>query len=340
MQNPARNRERRRTVNRAGCQVACAFDRGSDRAADARSRRLCLERKRCIFQIVQYWESITGPGTIDELVADAHAAGHADFNARLARAWIAKGILGSPQVRTLHRGSDKALHSAHQRKLLLIVLDKRRRSPELKLNSLAQIPLAVWLWWGEDYVAVQQAQRAFSTWLGRGQRNKDVARDGAVGLLRQIDHPLATPTARTRLVRLVTDLGNGQALTKRGRAELVDAVREVMEPDSVFAASGMVRAVGPVGAPMTCEHVVAHVEIISLAVQHILSTGVSEQLLEEARAAARAWTADYLAERPGLEAAAGSLADAFRSPTLDEQVNTAGKQLLHTLGLLLRQRQQ
>ncbi|MFD4559656.1 hypothetical protein ACFWP5_35960 [Streptomyces sp. NPDC058469] len=184
-------------------------------------------------------------------------------------------------MRTLHRGSDKALHSVHQRRLLLIVLANRRRSPEL--NSLAQIPLAVWLWWGEEYVAVQRAQRAFSTWLGRGQRNKDVARDGAVGLLGQINHPLATPTARIRLVRLVTDLGNGQALTPRGRAELVDAVREVMEPDSVFAASGMVRAVGPVGAPMTYEHAVARAEIISLAVQHVLRASVSEQLLEKAR---------------------------------------------------------
>ncbi|MEU6965756.1 hypothetical protein [Streptomyces chrestomyceticus] len=59
----------------------------------------------------------------------------------------------------------------------------------------------------------RQTQRA---WVGRGRRSQEVAREGAVGLLEQVGHQLATPTARARFVRIITELGNGKALTVRG----------------------------------------------------------------------------------------------------------------------------
>ncbi|WP_406364618.1 hypothetical protein [Streptomyces sp. NBC_00645] len=49
----------------------------------------------------------------------------------------------------------------------------------------------------------------------------EVAREGALGLLEQVGHQLATPTARARFLRIITELGNGKALTVRGRAELL-----------------------------------------------------------------------------------------------------------------------
>ncbi|MFI9419339.1 hypothetical protein [Streptomyces werraensis] len=196
------------------------------------------------------WESITGPGTIDDLVADAHAAGHPGMTVRRIHDWIAKGLLDQPRLRTRRRGSDKAEHSANQRRLLLLLLDKRQQVT--RLDSLAQVPLAMWLWW-DGYVPTRQAQRAWITWVGRGRRSQEVAREGAVGLLEQVGHQLATPTARARFVRIISELGNGKPLTVRGRAELLDAVRDVMEPESVFAASGLVRALGPAQAPMTVD---------------------------------------------------------------------------------------
>ncbi|MFI1443279.1 hypothetical protein [Streptomyces fructofermentans] len=49
--------------------------------------------------------------------------------------------------------------------------------------------------------------------------------------------------------------------------------------------------------------------------------------------------ADYLAQHGDLAAGAGELADPFREPTLQEQFNQAGKQLLLVLGMeLLRRR--
>ncbi|CAM5658859.1 MULTISPECIES: hypothetical protein [Streptomyces] len=136
-------------------------------------------------------------------------------------------------------------------------------------------------------------------------------------------------------MRIITELGNGKALTVRGRAELLDAVRDVMEPESVFAASGLVRALGPAQAPMTAETVVTRVEALSTALGRTLDGTVDAALLEQARAVHRASMADYLAERGDLAAGAGALADLFREPTLQEQFDQTGRQLLFVLGMHL-----
>ncbi|MFF4829009.1 hypothetical protein ACFY20_39935 [Streptomyces sp. NPDC001312] len=278
------------------------------------------------------WETISGPGAIDDLVADAHAAGYPDMTVRRIHDWIAKGLLDQPRLRTRRRGSDKAEHSATQRRLLLLLLDKRQQVQHL--SALAQVPLAMWLWW-DGYVPTRQAQRAWVTWVGRGRRNQEVAREGALGLLEQVGHQLATPTARARFVRIITELGNGKPLTVRGRAELLDVVRDVMEPDTVFAASGLVRALGPAQAPMTVETVVDRVEALSVALSRTLDGRVDAALLERARAVHRASMADYLAQRGGLAAEAGQLAGLFREPSLQEQFDQAGRQLLFVLGMHL-----
>ncbi|MCL7382535.1 hypothetical protein [Streptomyces sp. 35G-GA-8] len=278
------------------------------------------------------WESVSGPGAIDDLVADAHAAGYPDMTVRRIHDWIAKGLLDQPRLRTRRRGSDKAEHSATQRRLLLLLLDKRQQVQHL--SSLAQVPLAMWLWW-DGYVPTRQAQRAWVTWVGRGRRSQEVAREGAGGLLEQVGHQLATETARARFVRIITELGNGKALTVRGRAELLDAVRDVMEPESVFAASGLVRALGPAQAPMTVETVIGYVEALSIALGRTLDGKADAALLERARAIHRASTADYLAQRGDLATEAGQFAHLFREPALQQQFDQAGRQLLLLLGMHL-----
>ncbi|WP_406350881.1 hypothetical protein OHB56_40905 [Streptomyces sp. NBC_01635] len=281
------------------------------------------------------WESITKPGTIDDLVADAHAASYPDMTVRRIHDWITKGLLDQPRLRTPRRGSDKAERSINQRRLLLLLLDKRQQVAHL--NALAQVPLPMWLWW-DGYVPTRQAQRAWVTWVGRGRRSQEVAHEGAVGLLEQVGHQLATTTARARFVRVVTELGNGKALTVRGRAELLDAVRDVMEPESVFAVSGLVRALGPAQTPLTVEAVVLHVEALCAALGRTLGKKVDAALLERARAVHRASMADYLAQRGDLATEAGQLASLFDEPSLQEQFDQAGRQLLLVLGIDLIQR--
>ncbi|MBL1109718.1 hypothetical protein JK361_34940 [Streptomyces sp. 5-8] len=160
-----------------------------------------------------------------------------------------------------------------------------------------------------------------------------------LGLLEQTGHQLATPTARARFVRIITELGNGKALTVRGPAELLDVVRDVMEPDTVFAASGLVRALGPAQTQMTVDAVVGHVEALSTALSRTLDGKVDTVMLERARAVHRASMTDYLADRGTLAAEAGQLAGLFREPSLQEQFDQAGRQLLLVLGIhLIHQR--
>lgn len=249
---------------------------------------------------------------------------------------MALDLLNRARRGARHRGSDRAEHSATQRRLLLLLLEKRDEVSHLA--TLARIPLAMWLW-GDDYVPTRQAQRAWPTWVGRGQRSKDVAREGALGLLQQVGHRLATPTARTRFVRIITELGGGgTALTARGRAELVDVVRDVMEPDSVFATSGLTRAIGPAQIPMTVETVVGYTEALTAALRHTLEGNVDGALLEKVRATHRASMSDYLAQRGELAVNAGELHSLFREPDLQEQFDQTGLQLLLTLGLEMTHR--
>lgn len=280
------------------------------------------------------WQDITEPGTLDDLIADACAAGHPQPTARMIHDWIARGLLDKPRLRTRHRGSDQAEHSADQRRLFLLLLDKRPQVTQL--SDLAQVPLAVWLWW-DGYVPTRQAERAWTTWVGRGRRSKDVARQGAAGLLEQIVHPLATATAKNRFVRLAADL-QGSVLTPRGRAELLDAVHAVMEPDSVFAATGLVRAIGPAQTPMTAQGVVDYAQALGTALARTLDGRVDGTLLDKTRAIHRASMNGYLAQRHALAAGAGTLAPLFHEPDLQEQFDRVGHQLLLALGLELTRR--
>ena len=88
-------------------------------------------------------------------------------------------------------------------------------------------------------------------------------------------------------------VGNGKALTVRGRAELPDTLRDVMEPESVFAASGHLRALGPTQAPMTVEAVATHAEAGAPRWAAPWWGEVDGTPLERARTVYRASTADY-----------------------------------------------
>ncbi|GAA3380837.1 hypothetical protein GCM10020367_69720 [Streptomyces sannanensis] len=78
---------------------------------------------------------------------------------------------------------------------------------------------------------------------------------------------------------------------------------------------------------MTVEAVLTHVEALCAALGRTLDGKVDGALLERARAVHRASMIDYLA------AEAGQLVDLFRVPTLQEQFDQAGRQLLLVLGM-------
>ena len=110
---------------------------------------------------------ITEPGTIEDMVADATAAGY-QATERLIRDWTQHGLLDYPQKRPAGKGhgSAPALYPASQRNLLLTLLYHR---PGKNISSLARIPVCIWMYWGEEYVPLRQAHRALLRSLGDPQ---------------------------------------------------------------------------------------------------------------------------------------------------------------------------
>ena len=226
---------------------------------------------------------ITEPGTIDDMVADAAAAGY-PANVRLIRDWTQQGLLDSPRRRPAGKGhgSAAALYSASQRDLLLALLYHR---PGKSISSLARIPVAIWMYWGDEYVPVHQAHRALRCHLGDPQSraysreatraSKDRAHATARAVLRQLDNPRATPAARRELLDVLTET----AWTGRPDFGMLErAITAVFDAGS----TQIRRATGHPAAPVTTEAMVTSVRARLAAVSALTAGQVTGEMLAQA----------------------------------------------------------
>ncbi|MFJ4204902.1 hypothetical protein ACIP2Y_35460 [Streptomyces sviceus] len=267
------------------------------------------------------------------MIEDARAAGF-DLQKRTIHDWIRRGLLDQPLRRGAGRGSRPGLHSENQRKLFLLLLTKRDEMP--KLPTLALIPLSIWLLWGHEWVPTRQARKALATWFGDGARRKQVCHEAALGVLKQLDHPLASETARARLVRLFEAISYRGRMTAADRGELEAAARVVFEPESVFGSTGLVRAVGPSALPLTVEALITKTTAAVEATRVLRDGGMTEELLEQAKTLYHRSKHEYAQLRPTLEAqTAGPLSALFLERTLGQEVNAVGTNLLFVAGLLM-----
>lgn len=278
---------------------------------------------------------ISGPGTIEDLVADAAAAGYV-ANARLIRDWTQHGLLDSPQRRPAGKGhgSAPALYSAAQRNLLLTLLHHR---PGKSIASLARIPVGIWMYWGEEYVPLRQAHRALLRHLGDpqsrnyqrdvGRTGKDRARAIARTLLNQFDNPRATPQARRELLDVVTDA----AWTGRPDFDVLErAVAAVFDA----GATRIRRAVGHPSAPVTTEALLTSIRARLTAVTALTAGTVTGEALTQARDAHVFAYADYIAHQAVLAEASPPDAPQLYAPvTAEDTLSNCCGHLLSALGL-------
>ena len=146
--------------------------------------------------------------TTDDLVWAARAQSLPATN-RLVVDWEELGLIDLRDRHPLGRGagSRKGTWPNEQRNLFLTVL--RKRQDVEQVATLCNIPVGVWLWWGDRYVPQRQVRRALETWTGRKRR-------------------VSEADARAAARRLVNDFGlrDGSSPRGYGGTALVDFIAE------------------------------------------------------------------------------------------------------------------
>jgi len=274
--------------------------------------------------------NVDGPGTVDDLIADAEAHGHG-ATPRLVTDWVGAGLLDKPahQAKGRGKGSAKGSYTAHQRRLFLSLLDKRSQGAR-HVSTLARIPIFIWLYFGDDFVPTRQTARALRTWLGDSSTSMEVARKSANEMLGLLDHPAATLADRRQLREALADI------TWKGRVDdwvrLETAVRRVFEPPQVFGKLN--RGIGHPAAMLTAESVLGLIEARLTASFAVQARQVDEETLDRARQLHLSNWAEYVRRVPELRAqASGSFAAVFTEGTLQEQCDNCGRDLLTIIGL-------
>jgi len=271
-------------------------------------------------------ETITEPGTISDLVADAAKAGY-EVTARLIRDWTEQGLLDYPRKRPAGRGrgSAPALYPANQRMLLLTLLYHR---PGNSVRSLARIPVGIWMYWGDEYVPLRQARRALMTWISDARSSKQGAREAARAILGQIDSPQATQQARRELLDVLT-WANWSGRPDFERLE--KAIRAIFEPGY----RNLQRAVGHPAAPIMTGSMIEVMKARLLAATELRADHVTDAALAQARDSHLFAYAEYAAQQPFLAAAAPSGKPLYEPVTAEDTLNNCCRNLLSAIGLEL-----
>lgn len=268
--------------------------------------------------------------TLDDLLA---AAAGEEFPAtrRLVRNWIEEGLLDRAHIRG-HGPSQgvEGLWSGHQQALFLALLASASRQPTRRNAPLANLPVWVWLAYGDAYVPLRQVRRALRTWTVPARHPAESsAVSTARSVVASLAHPAAAATARRRFRAL---LARGQAGEDVAHAELVAAARPVIDPFD----TGVPR--GPAGAAISPQIYGGYVEWMVAGADAVLRDRGGELLpdfvLRRARAIYRESRADYAARRPGF-ARDPDLGHLHSDPTLDAVVPTACHDLVMCLGMIL-----
>jgi hypothetical protein len=105
------------------------------------------------------------------MVQSAWDAGHPKFNERLLTEWVKRGLLDEAQRLPRGKGRGRGAYfewPESQRQLLLSILEQR--SSVKTIGALCNIPVGIWIYWGEEYVPLRQVKKAVRTWGDRAKK--------------------------------------------------------------------------------------------------------------------------------------------------------------------------
>ena len=249
-------------------------------------------------------------------------AGGFDPSLHLVDDWVDRGLLDRPHRKGRGRGKGVASYwPDEQVQLLLLLLQKRDELDGRSLKPLYNIPVALWLFWGDRYASSDQVHRALKSWLKGSERTAiRSAKRYARQYLSDIEHPDTNREDRElafeELYRAIRGEGDLRYLRK--------SIGWLFDPQEEG------RTIGPSEAPMTSQNVVRLIEARLLAWQNIGS--ITPRQLELARISHNQALIEYHKKRPAL-AQDPDLGHIYQSLTLDQVVNTACVDLLTVVGL-------
>lgn len=140
--------------------------------------------------------------TAEDLVGEANARG-VTLTKRLIIDWAEVGLLDRPERHGLGRGKGTvATWPAPQYKLFLLLLQKR--GDLRKIAPLCNIPVWLWLWYGDAYAPLRQVRRALATW-GKGAGHAPWGRglEKSRELVARLAAPDASDEARAQLAKVL-----------------------------------------------------------------------------------------------------------------------------------------
>jgi hypothetical protein len=265
---------------------------------------------------------------VDDLIADARLLGR-KATQRMIMDWQTFGLIDYPQPQGgagRGRGSKKSLYSINQRWLFRALVEHRLQTKHIV--DLTVFPVAVWLYWGEDYVPLRQTRLAMTTYANiitsfSKQRAEELARQ----LTSQLAHPDSRETDRTKLTRLIQKAIYGGC----GPDE---AIRQILH--KVFDPHDEDLQLGPPTVPVTADNFLRNSLGRERAARDLLSDEeIADAIFLRAREKVIANTREYVAHQPELAAQAGRLRNAFGPLSDDLILKRSRSELLSSLGLAL-----
>ena len=261
------------------------------------------------------------------MLADARIMGR-NATQRMIADWQSLGLLDYPTGQGglgRGQGSRKARYSVNQRKLFRALLEQRSRNT--RVGPLTTLPVYLWMYWGDDYVPLSQAQRALQTYVKAYENpSQERARQLAGELASQLEHPAVGETLRTKFRRLLTDaIASGRPVD----AKLATVAQQVFDPD------GQGRVLGPPGATITVSTLLENSMRRHRVVHQILDGTVNDETLKKARAAAQETMREYMRLRPEFAARAGDVAHLFQPVSGADLISQSCSNLIAVLAAQL-----
>jgi len=247
-----------------------------------------------------------------------------DASVRMVRRWVQFGLLDAPSRRGLGRGRGiEATWSRNQRRLFIELTRAQQRGASI--SSLCNMPVWLWLWWGDPYVPLRQVRRALDTWA---EARTNPSWSDALHVARAVVGKLAIAGTKRSVLRLFRQTIADQAAGAFDRDALRDAARDAIEGEAR-------RRRGPIGAQLDASRYADLVAMRFEALDHLADLG--DDVFESARLLLHHAKADYDQKRPAFEADA-DLGPLFAEATTSDEVNLACLDLVTALGAVSRLR--